>query len=468
MYIRLYLYIFLYCISTFAIADVDTNTDDAQVEHTDPASNYINKNAYSQNPYVTLISGGGTQVLNESQVAYDNVAQKWFSNGAWNVIGLATYFNQNNATNIGYATNIFAQTGYVNGFAFGTLVTVANPVSLNVNPVNLTDQAQDIPINNQITPQELYMEYQYKNIVQVDAGWIGISNSPWLSYYQNNALNLMTYQGIEVSVNAGNQWLLNGLAINAAQLVGETGFSGLTLYNYNSVFNQGGLSNINQGSPGTVAFGATWAPLTHNIDFRIWDYQFYNYANLVYAASTLQLPATQNVIFNIAAQAAVEQPSGNNDILQSSGYGAANSTAIGLQFGINYKIFNLQLAYNNISGPSNAYANGNIVSPYTFSYATDPLFTSGWINGLIELSSGSAYKIAPTLSLLNSQLQIIPSYEYFATTVTPPLSEYDLQLVYHLPQIKGLSLFGGFGYLQQATQVNSNSYQAQIQVSYLY
>ncbi|MEN9390913.1 MAG: hypothetical protein RL017_210, partial [Pseudomonadota bacterium] len=313
------------------------------------------------------------------------------------------------------------------------------------------------------------VEYQYNNIVQVDAGWIGINNVPWLTYYKNYSLNLMTYQGLAVNVNPGRGWLLTALAFNGSQIIGETGFSQLTLYNQNAVFNQFGLTNLNsnQGSPGTIAFGSTWSAYNQNLNIRLWCYQFYDYANLAYADSSLKLPLNNDLSFTLAAQLAEEQPNGN-DVLQTSGYGSASSNAVGLQFGLNYKILGLQLSYNNITGPSNAYASGDIVSPYTFLYANDPLYTTGYINGLIELASGNAYKIAPTISLLDNNLQINPSYEYFATTYIPASSEYDLQIIYTIQQLKGLFLFGDLSYLQQAPGMEENSYQAQIYLSYLY
>jgi hypothetical protein len=460
--------LFSYCLVNFALADEPLITEDPNVDHVDAASSYISKSAYTQNPYNSLTSLGGTQVVTESQLENDSVAKKWFGDGTWNVAGAATYYNQNNAANYGYAANIFAQTGYVNGFAFGTLLTIANPISLGVNPSAPINQAQDIPINYTVTPQELYVEYQYKNIVQVDAGWIGINNVPWLTYYQNNALNVMTYQGVSVNLNPSRGWLLTALAFNSAQIIGETGFSQLTLYNQNDVFNQFGLSGLtsSQGSPGTIAVGSTWNSYDQNLNVRLWGYQFYNYANLAYADSSLKLPVNKDLYFTLAAQAAVEQPNGA-DVLQTSGYGTASSNAVGFQVGLNYKIWGLQLAYNNISGPSNGYASGDIVSPYTYLYATDPLYTTGFLSGLIELASGNAYKIAPTLNLLDDNLQILPSYEYFATTYIPATTEYDLQLLYNIPQIKGLSLFGGFGYLQQDPSMGGNSYQAQIFVNYL-
>ncbi|TXI91370.1 MAG: hypothetical protein E6Q33_10540, partial [Neisseriales bacterium] len=74
---------------------------------------YIFRGNYIQNPYIGMPSGGGTQNISESEFTRDNVAQKWFTDGTWNVFGAASYVNQNGANNYGYAVNIFGQTGQV-------------------------------------------------------------------------------------------------------------------------------------------------------------------------------------------------------------------------------------------------------------------------------------------------------------------------------------------------------------------
>ena len=87
---------------------------------------------------------------------------------------------------------------------------------------------------------------------------------------------------------------------------------------------------------------------------------------------------------------------------------------------------------------------------------------------MVERSSGQAYKIAPSLSLLDNNLVITPSYQYYATTIIPASSEYDLQISYTIPEIKGLSVFGGYGYLTNVNEAGDGAYQAQVMLSYLY
>ena len=100
--------------------------------------------------------------------------------------------------------------------------------------------------------------------------------------------------------------------------------------------------------------------------------------------------------------------------------------------------------------------------------ATDPLYTTGFILGMVQRSAGSAYKVAPTLNLLDGNLQIAPSYEDFVTTSAPTSNEYDLQIIYNIPQIKGFTVFTGYGYVSQSEQQGGDIYQAQVMFSYLY
>lgn len=448
------------------------STDQQNIESAiEPTNNnYISKNAFTQNPYIGMASGGGTQDVSESQYYNDNVAQKWFRDGTWNVYGAASYVDQNGYNNYGYAVNIFGQTGQVAGFSFGGLLTVANPFfSSQWNPSEPENQAQGLSVTQQIIPQELFAEYQYSNIVQADVGWIGINNSPWMTYYQNNALNLVTYQGGIVNVNPGGGWLLTGFAINGAQLLGEQGFSQQTMYN--STWDNGtGTGNIgSSGSPSTFAIGANFTTPDQNFNLRLWGYQFTDYANMAYADASIKLPVNNDLGFTIGLQGALQGQNGQGNILNNNGYGnSVDSNMLGAQLGFNYSIFGLQLGYNNIWGPSDGYEAGGLISPYTYQYATDPLFTTGWLQGMVERSSGQAYKIAPSLNLLDNNLVISPSYQYYATTIIPASSEWDLQISYNVPDVKGLTFFGGYGYLTNADEDGNGVYQAQLMVSYLY
>ncbi len=454
--------------------DVDLGSHGSEAEVTSPAASYISSTGYIQNPYVGMSSGGGTASVEESQIELQNIASKWFNNGTWNVFGTANYVDANGSNNYSYAANIFAQTGQVAGFSFGTFITIANPFLGGINPSNPEQQDQGSPINQQITPQELFAEYQYKNILQVDAGWIGISNSPWLTYYQNNALNLVTYQGVMANIHPGGGWLITALALNGMQRLGQTGFSNQTFYNYNQFYNATGIEEIGGGgSSGTTALGAQWSTPSNDFNVRLWGYQFNNYANLAYIDSNLKFPINKDLSLTLSAQGGIEGSNGgDNNVFTQANLGNVNSNFIGVQLGLNYDKFSVQAAYNNIWGGEDSYMGGGIVSPATYGIQTDPLYTQGWMMGMVELSGGSAYKIAPTLNLLDGNLQIGPSYEYFATTSVPAVAEYDLQIVYNVPQVKGLTIFGGYGYLVQdnhdSEDADGNKYQAQIMVSYLY
>lgn len=324
-------------------------------------------------------------------------------------------------------------------------------------------------MKKQITPQELFLEYQHSNIVQADVGWIGINNSPWMTYYQNNALNMVTYQGASVNVNPGGGWLLSGFAINGAQLLGEEGFSNQTMYN--STWDNGtGTGNVGtEGSPSTFAIGANWVSQDELINLRLWGYKFTNYADMAYADTEIKLPVNKDTNFTLGFQGALQGSDGEGNILNNNGYGnSVRSNMLGAQVGFHYDVFDLQLGYNNIWGPSGGYEAGGLVSPYTYQYATDPLYTTGWIQGMVERSSGQAYKIAPSLTFLEGNLVISPSYQYYATQLIPASSEYDLQISYSIPQVKGLTLFGGYGYLTNGDEDGNGVYQAQIMASYLY
>jgi hypothetical protein len=434
-----------------------------------PNSTYISRNAYTQNPYMLFPSKGGTQNISESEYDRHSVARKWFADGTWNVAGVASYAGINGDTNIGYGANIFGQTGYVAGFAFGGLLTVMNPAPLDGLNTNGVNSAQTLPVSRQITPQELFVEYQYSNIVQIDAGWIGIHENPWLTYdYQGSFLNFMTYQGAIANVHPGGGWLLTALAFNAVQMVSANGFSNLTAYN--PEFDRGTRTQnvADQTSAGTISLGASWASPADLVDFQVWGYKFYNYAQMLYADSNVNLKVNDNLGFTISTQAAYQQ-SPETNILNSNGYGNnVRSNMVGLQLAMNYAWFGLELGYNNIWGQDDSYEGGGLVSPYTYQYSTDPLYTTSWLQGMVEKSAGQAYKIATPLTFLDTNLAIYPGITYYATTNIPSSYECDLIFNYSIPQVKGFDLYAVYAYLSQAEALGGNLQQIQLALRYLY
>lgn len=437
---------------------------------------YINSRNFLQNPYVSLPSEGGIQTLVESQVANQNIMEKWFADGTWNVLGTASFnINGGLQPNYEYGANIFAQTGQVAGFSFGGLLTVINPYFSNqMNPPPFSAASnQFLPSTQQVSPAEAFAEYQYANRVQLDAGYIGIINDPWLgaNYYNNMAAPALTYQGAEANVNAGGGWILSALTFNAAQPSGQVGFDGLTFYNKG--FNWGNPANFQNNTPshGTYALGANFMGWNNNENLRIWYNNFQDYSSMIYADNSIKLVASPNLTFNLGLQGGYEQ--GNaNDIIATNGLGNINSTFYGAQAGFNYKWFGLNFAFDNSFGPSNSFGQGAIVSPYTYSVALDPLYTTPYMSGLVDRASGGqAYKISPSFTFLNGSLSFTPAATFLQTVAATSSQEYDFVASYSIPQIKGLTLFAAYGYYSTPftpTTPGGDTYTFDTFVSYLY
>ena len=104
---------------------------------------------------------------------------------------------------------------------------------------------------------------------------------------------------------------------------------------------------------------------------------------MLYADTSIKLPVNDDLGFVIGVQGAIQGQNSDGNILNNNGYGnSVSSNMLGASLDFNYSIFGLQLGYNNIWGPSDGYEAGGLISPYTYQYATDPLYTTGWMQGM--------------------------------------------------------------------------------------
>ena len=74
--------------SAFGLNDLTAETNEineSSVEVSEVSPDYINRQAYIQNPYIGMPSGGGTQNIAESQYVGMTAAEKLFTTGSWNV-----------------------------------------------------------------------------------------------------------------------------------------------------------------------------------------------------------------------------------------------------------------------------------------------------------------------------------------------------------------------------------------------
>lgn len=471
------------------------SAESTTVAATDPVANanatFISNTAYIQNPYAGVTSGGGTLVPQEKQMQSENFWQKWFENGTYNVYAGATTGwggtgkNGYGGETSGYGGTIFGQTGQAGGFSIGGAFTLMNPIlSTNMNGSG-TYGNPFTPGNEQAALTQAFIEYQYKNIVNADVGYIGINNSPWLSasYYNNMISVPVTYQGAMVNVYPGGGWLLTALAFNGIQTSGQQGFSGETLYN--SAFGTNYQTN-NASSNGTVALGANYTTWDNNYNLRLWGYQFDNYGTMLYGDTSIKIPLNKTVKLNFAAQGGVDNSFGSNtaftnnqdgvspgpDYLPSSG--SINSNFIGAQAGVTIDWFNLTLSANSVWGPNGSVGNGAIITPYTTNVGTDPLYAEGWLTTMANDGlTGNIYKASTTFSFLDNNLSISPNYVTLASAnpVWNGTQEAYVTVNYSIPQVKGLFLFGVFAY-QWTPQINplngQNDWTSSVVATYLW
>lgn len=410
---------------------------------------YIKDQSYLQNPFRSLTMGGGTQYVTPEQKESQNFAGHLFTDGTWNIYGFSgIQANDGKPTNYNVSSTLFGQTGSVGGFSLGGAFVLGNPFIQNENAGSGYPPYVFMTSEQYNALSEAYLEYQYDHLFQADIGYIGINNSPWLagSYYSDQS-SAVTYQGALFNINPGAGWLITALAFNGANYPGYNGFTGNTLYNPGSI--QGIPTGINQGSNGSFALGASYYTPDNLYNVRAWGYQFDNYASLVYADSSLKMPIDDktNTYFTVALQGGTEWGNSSNAIT-NAGLGNINSNFAGAQAAFNYDWFNLTVGYENAWGPSGAYGNGAIVSPYTYNENVDPMFANNWMTSLVQQgSAGQMYIITPTFSFLDGALSVAPAYSQVLNTASAaPLTEFDLVLNYKVKQIPGLKFFGVYGY----------------------
>lgn len=284
-----------------------------------------------------------------------------------------------------------------------------------------------------------------------------------------------TYQGLLVNMYPGGGWLLTALTFNGAQIVSETGFTPYTFYNKGYDYLGGTIVNNNPSvtSSGTAALGANYTGWNNQYNLRIWGYQFNNYGTLLYADNSIKFQPSKALSFSLAAQAGTDNQLANgSNAMTNDSLGQISSNFVGLQGGVNYDWFGFSIGYNNVWGPNSAYGNGAIVTPYTYGFATDPLYSTPYMSGLADLgTAGSAYKLSPSFTFLDGCLSFSTAYTIFNTSIAEwnGTQEYDFTATYNIPQIRGLTLFGVYAY-QQVPDINAggNSYITQIYISYLY
>lgn len=179
---------------------------------------------------------------------------------------------------------------------------------------------------------------------------------------------------------------------------------------------------------GAATLGMTYKG--DNAHAKTWLYRFYDFAQMAYVQGGYKLPM------------AVVSPFADFQFMRETGdgarlLGAVDSKAYGAKMGVSLpdKLGSIYFAYNKV--PVNLTAgisNGNLLSPYTQVYNTDPLYTTVMNYGLVSSrGAGHAWKLGTNLKLLEEKLDLELTYSGYDTApYVANVNAFMLDISYHL------------------------------------
>ncbi len=326
--------------------------------------------------------------------------------------------------------------GSVYGFSAGLTFYTAHNLGLNNANRSLVDGTL-AGYNSINALGQAFVQYHNRRVL-VRAGDQSIAN-PWINASDSRMIPA-TYQALLAAVTPVTGLTISAMRITRFKSRTSDEFSQTDLYNSTGTFNIGGTG----GLPGVTETGAAAAGADYHgggLKADVWGYQFYDLAKMAYAEGSYVLPGLGGLKPFIGAQLVRETGSGPQYL------GAVNASVYGAQIGVKHAGDELTLGYDDLPAHAGAFGNGDVVSPYTTGYATDPLYTTSMIQGLIDRkTTGHAIKISATAYLLQHRVRLIASFaDYFNTLYSGYTSartnEADLDLTYFLGgPLKGLSI----------------------------
>jgi hypothetical protein len=329
---------------------------------------------------------------------------------------------------------------FLSGFRLGGTVYTAQSLGLNShNPANVDATLPASPVT---ALGQAFLQYQNVYIL----GRLGnqIITNPWVNEADSRMIPA-TYQGIKINLMPTPNLILSGMRlIRFKSRVSAT-------FTPTNAYTPGQLGTpvpalTNKTVIGSLIFGAQYKYKTLNA--QLWDYRFYNFSHLAYGDINYKFENKTIVKPIIGAQVGTQWSDGSN-LLQSVGLGSTKGTVFGAMLGAEIADGKVTLNYNLLPKMAGAFRNGDIISPYSSGYISDPLYTTSMIAGLIEKASGSAAKVAAQYTFFSKQLILFASYaKYNTKPFFPSTDETDLDAIY-LPKgiFKNLSLRYRVGFL---------------------
>jgi len=196
-----------------------------------------------------------------------------------------------------------------------------------------------------------------------------------------------------------------------------------------------------------IARGAPGFDAANGFAGQAWYYDFINFAHMGYLEGGYTFKTGSGFDPFVKAQYLDESGGAGTTLVvnQAPLFGVpgsrVKSSAWGGDVGVNIPHGSFDVAYNKIGTHNGAVGDGAIISPYTAAYATDPLYTTSMIRGLVEQGPGHAWKGKFTYKLLNDQLLLMVAYAKYTTQLRGSSHDAYLDITYNFDgKLKGLSL----------------------------
>lgn len=295
------------------------------------------------------------------------------------------------------------------------------------------------------TPGEAYVQYKKPDFLARLGNQV--IDNPWINPSDGFMIPNLYRAGF-ASVNP-----ITGLQIEGERIMG---FKNRTV----SGFQDSNLFALPYDNPkylgadnGSAAFGTTYK--NESVSAKIWLYRFYDFAQMGYAQGGYKMPAMAGVSPFVDFQYMRETGDGAQLL------GAVDSHAYGAKIGAANGWGSVFFAYNKVPvNFVNGISNGNLLSPYTQVYNTDPLYTTVMNYGLVSSrGAGHAWKVGANSKWLNGKLDTELTFSRYDTEpYVANVNAVMVDVAYHLEgKLKGITLRDRLGY-EQGLKIWGNTY----------
>ena len=333
-----------------------------------------------------------------------------------------------------------AQTASLYGFSAGASLVSANSLgSLADNPKRV-DTTLMGPTDSVTALSQAYL--QYKNSwVMARAGYQYL-NTPFMGNSDGRLLP-NSYEALSAVFTPVAGW--NILAIRELSYKSRTSTDYFNDNNYYPNAYQGdSLYGGNQSLPltarqtsGTWALGSTY--VNGGLKAQGWYYDFRQFARLGYVDGSYVFKTGTGFDPVIGLQALSENGGGSDNVLvqnktKLNGIAGTKvkSRVWGADVGVVIPNGRFDIMYNKIEQESGSViGSGAVVSPFTASFATDPLYTTSMIRGLVEAGPGHATKAKFAYDLFDKRVQLVAAYAKYTTDFNGSFHDTYFDIIYN-------------------------------------